>query len=107
MRMPSTHDPGDHAKEGMVDAWRSLAALAPAPRPVYRLLMTPVDEDLLTLKRKPRISGWLEVAWRVAAIVALLAVLLLFHWLERHGLKDTHDGDVSFIDVIYFTMISA
>ena len=69
--------------------------------------MPAVDEELLTLKRKPRISGWLEVAWRVAAIVALLALLLLFHWLERHGLKDTHDGHVSFLDVIYFTMISA
>jgi voltage-gated potassium channel len=69
--------------------------------------MPAVDEELLTLKRKPRISGWLEVAWRVAAIIALLAILLLFHWLERNGLKDTHDGHVSFLDVIYFTMISA
>jgi voltage-gated potassium channel len=64
-------------------------------------------EELLTLRRRPRITGWLEVGWRVAAIVALLGLLLLFHWLERHGLKDTHDGHVSFLDVIYFTMISA
>ena len=69
--------------------------------------MPGVDEELLTLKRRPRITGWLEVGWRVAAIIALLAILLLFHWLERHGLKDMHDGHVSFLDVIYFTMISA
>ena len=37
----------------------------------------------------------------------LLGSLYSFHWLEREGLKDTHDGYVSFIDVIYFTMISA
>ena len=64
-------------------------------------------EELLTLKRKPRITGWGEVAWRVAAIVILVGILLLFHWLERHGLKDTHDGHVSFLDVVYFTAISA
>jgi voltage-gated potassium channel len=64
-------------------------------------------EELLTLRRKPRITGWGEIAWRVAAIVFLSGIMLLFHWLERYGLKDTHDGHVSFIDVIYFTAISA
>ena len=34
-------------------------------------------------------------------------MLILIHWLERDGLKDTHDGDVSLVDVVYFTMISA
>jgi len=64
-------------------------------------------DELLTLRRKPRITGWLELVWRVAALAFLIGILLLFHWLERHGLKDMHDGHVSFIDVIYFTMISA
>ena len=64
-------------------------------------------EELLTLKRKPRISGWGEVFWRLAAIALLVGILLLFHWLERHGLKDMHDGHVSFLDVVYFTAISA
>jgi len=40
-------------------------------------------------------------------MAALLALLILIHWLEREGLKDTHDGQVSLIDVVYFTMISA
>ena len=40
-------------------------------------------------------------------MVGLLALLILIHWLERDGLKDAHDGTVSFLDVIYFTMISA
>ena len=43
----------------------------------------------------------------MAAAAGLLGLLVLFHWLERDGLKDTYDGHVSFLDVIYFTMISA
>ena len=64
-------------------------------------------DELLTLRRKPRITGWHEIAWRAAALASLIGILLVFHWLERHGLKDMHDGHVSFIDVVYFTMISA
>jgi voltage-gated potassium channel len=63
--------------------------------------------DLLVLRRKPRITGWLSLGWRVAAMAGLLALLILIHWLERDGLQDAHDGQVSFLDVIYFTMISA
>jgi voltage-gated potassium channel len=67
----------------------------------------PENGELLVLRRKRRIRGWYELGWRVAAVAALIGILVLFHWLEREGLKDTHDGHVSFIDVIYFTMISA
>ena len=63
--------------------------------------------ELLTLRRRSRITGWFQLAWRVTAVIALLGILVLFHWLEREGLKDTHDGHVSLLDVIYFTMISA
>lgn len=69
--------------------------------------MAPGYEELLTLRRKSRITGWFQLGWRIAAVVALIGILILFHWLEREGLKDTHDGDVSLLDVIYFTMISA
>ena len=69
--------------------------------------MPPGYAELLTLRRKSRITGWFQLAWRIAAVVALIGILILFHWLERDGLKDTHDGDVSLLDVIYFTMISA
>ena len=65
------------------------------------------SEDLLVLRRKPRITGWLSLGWRLTAMAALLGILILIHWVERDGLKDTHDGSVSFLDVIYFTMISA
>jgi len=39
-------------------------------------------------------------------VLALLAIAVLFHWLERDGLKDTADGHVSFLDILYFTSIS-
>lgn len=64
-------------------------------------------EELLTLRRKSRVTGWFQLGWRLAAAVCLIGILILFHWLEREGLKDTHDGHVSLVDVIYFTMISA
>ena len=63
--------------------------------------------ELLVLRRKPKITGWLSLGWRLFAMAALLGILILIHWLERDGLKDNHDGVVSFLDVIYFTMISA
>ncbi len=69
--------------------------------------MPDVPDELLVLRRKPRIRGWYGLAWRLAVLAMLLGLLVLFHWLEREGLKDTHDGNVSFLDVIYFTMISA
>jgi voltage-gated potassium channel len=40
-------------------------------------------------------------------MVGLLGLLILIHWRERDGLKDNLDGDVSLVDVVYFTMISA
>jgi voltage-gated potassium channel len=32
--------------------------------------------------------------------------MVLFHWFERDGLKDNLDGQISFLDAIYFTAIS-
>jgi voltage-gated potassium channel len=60
----------------------------------------------VTLRRRSRLPVWAQIAWRIALVLGLLGLALLVHWLERTGLKDTHDGHVSFIDVIYFTMIS-
>ncbi|HVF36351.1 MAG TPA: potassium channel family protein [Sphingomicrobium sp.] len=69
--------------------------------------MAPGYDDLLNLRRKSRITGWFALGWRIAAAAALLGFLVLVHWLEREGLKDTHDGHVSLLDAFYFTMISA
>lgn len=59
-----------------------------------------------TLNRKSRFPVWVSLGWRVAFSIGLLAFAVFVHWLERDGLKDNADGQISFIDVIYFTMIS-
>lgn len=71
------------------------------------MALTNDNSDYLVLKRKPRITGWFGIVWRIVAVIGLIGFLVFVHWLERDGLKDTHDGEVGFIDVLYFTMISA
>lgn len=59
-----------------------------------------------TLKRKSTLPVWVSIAWRVLAVLGLLAIAVGVHWIERDGLKDTADGHVSFLDILYFTSIS-
>ncbi len=49
---------------------------------------------------------WLSLLWRVLLAFALIAVALAGHWFDRGGLKDNIDGVISFVDVLYFTMIT-
>ncbi len=48
----------------------------------------------------------MSIGWRVALVVTLLILVVIVHWLERDGLQDNHDGEISFADVVYFTMVS-
>ena len=41
---------------------------------------------------------------RVALVLGLLAFTMLVFWLDRGGLHDALDGEVSFSDVVYFTL---
>jgi voltage-gated potassium channel len=58
------------------------------------------------LRRKGRLSVWGQIGVRVGLVVVLLIFVLIVHWIEREGLQDSLDGHVSFVDVLYFTMIS-
>ena len=60
----------------------------------------------VTLRRKSPLPVWAQIAWRVVLVFVLLGIAVGVHWLERGGLKDTHDGVVDFWDVLYFTSIS-
>lgn len=62
--------------------------------------------DYFTLRRRSGLPVWVDIAWRVAFVLGLVVTAVLVHWFDRDGLQDNYDGDVSFIDVIYFTMIS-
>lgn len=61
----------------------------------------------LRLRRASRHPGWFAVGWRAAAVVAVIVFIIAFHWIDRGGLYDSHDGHISFLDAVYFTMISA
>ncbi|HEX9931957.1 MAG TPA: potassium channel family protein [Allosphingosinicella sp.] len=62
--------------------------------------------DHLLLRRKSPLPVWAQLAWRVGLVLGLLILVIGLHWIERDGLRDSYDGHVSFVDVIYFTMIS-
>ena len=62
--------------------------------------------DYVTLRRKSPLPIWAQLGWRASLVIGLLVFAIAVHWFERDGLKDMHDGAVSFVDVIYFTMIS-
>ncbi|MFC3697357.1 MAG: potassium channel family protein [Pseudomonadota bacterium] len=49
---------------------------------------------------------WVDLSWRVGLVFALIAVVLLLHWVGRDGLKDNLDNHISFVDVLYFTTVT-
>ncbi len=69
------------------------------------LLRRRLRESVMLRRRSP-LPVWIQIGWRVGLVFGLLAFAVIVHWLERDGLRDNLDGHVSFLDVIYFTMIS-
>jgi voltage-gated potassium channel len=43
---------------------------------------------------------------RSCVVVFLFVLVILAFWLDRDGLKDNADDSISFIDVVYFTVVS-
>ncbi|HEX9963940.1 MAG TPA: potassium channel family protein [Allosphingosinicella sp.] len=66
----------------------------------------PRGPDEINMRRRGKLPVWAQLAWRAVLVVGLLIFTIALHWFERDGLKDTHDGHISFADVVYFTMIS-
>ena len=58
------------------------------------------------LRRATKIPVWGDLALRLGAALFLIFIVVMIHWWDREGLVDNLDGEVSFLDVIYFTMIS-
>jgi len=58
------------------------------------------------LRRAVRIPVWGDVSIRLGLALFLILAVVMIHWFDRDGLVDHYDGHVSFLDVIYFTMIS-
>ena len=58
------------------------------------------------LRRKVKVPVWADAFIRIGLALGLVALVVAIHWFDREGLRDSHDGHVSLLDVIYFTMIS-
>lgn len=76
----------------------------PGPRQRHRQAVR--DRRFTPLRRMVRLPVWGDLGLRLAAVLVLISLVILLHWLEREGIADSHDGSVSFLDVVYFTMIS-
>jgi voltage-gated potassium channel len=58
------------------------------------------------LRRASKLPVWADVMLRLSLAFFLIFIVILIHWFDRAGLKDNHDNAISFLDVVYFTMIS-
>ena len=58
------------------------------------------------LRRAVKIPVWGDLGIRLGLALFLISIVVMIHWWDREGLVDNLDGEVSFLDVIYFTMIS-
>lgn len=59
-----------------------------------------------TLRRKGALPVWADILVRTLFVFSMIMAAILVHYFDREGLQDNYDGHVSFLDVIYFTMIS-
>lgn len=58
------------------------------------------------LRRQVKVPVWADIGVRMGVALGLIAFLILIHWIGRDGLKDSYDGEVTFLDVAYFTVVS-
>jgi voltage-gated potassium channel len=63
-------------------------------------------QGLDVLRRATHWPVWADIGTRLGVAFLLIGVVIAVHWLGRDGLVDQYDGHVSFLDVVYFTMIS-
>jgi len=58
------------------------------------------------LRRAVNISALGDLGIRLGLAFGLILLVVMIHWFDRDGLVDSADNHVSFLDVVYFTMIS-
>ena len=58
------------------------------------------------LRRAVKIPVWGDLGIRLGIALFLVFIVVMIHWADRGGLVDNLDGEISFLDVVYFTMIS-
>jgi voltage-gated potassium channel len=63
-------------------------------------------EQFRPLRRQVKLPVWGDLGIRMSLALGLIGLVIAIHWWDRDGLVDNYDKQVSFIDVVYFTMIS-
>ncbi|WP_066529534.1 TrkA family potassium uptake protein [Erythrobacter sp. CCH5-A1] len=58
------------------------------------------------LRRQVKLPVWGDLGLRAGIAFLLLGMVIMIHWWDRDGLVDNVDRHISFLDVVYFTMIS-
>lgn len=76
-------------------------------RPIWPRKGVHKDPQHMTLRQASTISIRSQITIRILLMLAMLVLIVAVHWFERDSLRDNYDNEVSFVDVIYFTMISA
>ncbi|MEM6584476.1 MAG: potassium channel family protein [Pseudomonadota bacterium] len=69
-------------------------------------LRTPLARKSQPLRRAVRMPWYTDLSLRLGAALFLIGIVVFIHWLDRDGLYDSVDGEVSLLDIFYFTMIS-
>ncbi len=64
------------------------------------------ERNFTPLRRAVGVPVWADLGLRLGAALVLILIVVLIHWSHRDGLIDHHDGEITFLDVVYFTMIS-
>lgn len=58
------------------------------------------------LQRQSKVRIGHSLLIRALIVFGLLSIALIGNWIHREGIKDTHDGVMSFLDVLYFTAVT-
>ena len=71
-----------------------------------RRLPRSVQRQFDVLRRATRWPIWADLVTRLGVAFLLIGIAVAIHWVGSDGLVDHEDGAISFLDVVYFTMIS-
>ena len=61
-----------------------------------------VEPGYHPLRRKLKLPVWADIFIRLGLAIGLVALVVTIHWFDREGLRDSHDGHDSLLDVVYF-----
>jgi voltage-gated potassium channel len=79
-------------------------AETPSRNPFKRKAL--LADQFRPLRRQVKIPVWGDLGIRTGLAFGLIGLVVLIHWFDRAGLVDNYDKQISFLDVVYFTMIS-